>query len=328
MPRRSARSCCCSSTSMASGRYNDSYGHPAGDALLMRLGSALMRAVDGRGHAYRMGGDEFCVLTAAPADQHAELGVLTRAALTEHGDGFAITAALGTATIDAPDGDWEDALRDADRRMYAEKNGLRASAGRQSAEVLLRVLAERHPGIGDHVDSVAALTEMVGLELDMTEDDLATLWQAAALHDIGKAAVPDAILDKPGPLDDDEWEFMRRHTIIGERILDGAPALSAAARLVRSSHERFDGKGYPDQLAGAAIPLGARIVAVCDAYDAMVSDRPYRRALPSEEAIQELTRCAGTQFDPAVVDAFAMALLRPSVNEIDEIELDVIPAPA
>jgi len=112
---------------------------------------------------------------------------------------------------------------------------------------------------------------------------------------------------------------MRRHTIIGERILDGAPALSAAARLVRSSHERFDGKGYPDQLAGANIPLGARIVAVCDAYDAMVSDRPYRRALPSEEAIHEITRCAGTQFDPAVVEAFAIALARPTADEIGEL---------
>ena len=265
--------------------YNDIYGHPAGDALLTRLGSALTRAVDGRGHAYRMGGDEFCVLTAAPADQHAELAALTRAALSERGDGFAITAALGSATIDAPDSDRDDALRDADRRMYAEKNGRRGSAGGQSAAVLLRVLTERHPDLGDHVDSVAALTEQVGLELGMTEEDRTTLWQAAALHDIGKAAVPDAILDKPGPLDEDEWAFMRRHTIIGERILDGAPALTAAARLVRSSHERFDGTGYPDQLAGAAIPLGARIVAVCDAYDAMVSDRPYRRAMPSEQAI-------------------------------------------
>jgi HD-GYP domain-containing protein (c-di-GMP phosphodiesterase class II) len=121
---------------------------------------------------------------------------------------------------------------------------------------------------------------------------------------------------------------MRRHTIIGERILDGAPALTAAARLVRSSHEHFDGKGYPDGLNGTEIPLGARIVAVCDAYDAMVSDRPYRGAVPSEEAIQELTRCAGTQFDPAVVEAFAIALARPAANEIDELPRTGIHAPA
>jgi two-component system, cell cycle response regulator len=308
--------------------YNDTYGHPAGDALLTRLGNALTRAVAERGHAYRMGGDEFCVLTAAPADQHAEFGALTRAALTEHGDGFAISAALGTAIIDAPDRGWDDALRDADRRMYAEKNGLRGSAGGQSAEVLLRVLTERHPGLGEHVDSVAGLTDKVALELAMTAEDRTTLWQAASLHDIGKAAVPDAILDKPGPLDDDEWEFMRRHTLIGERILDGAPALAAAARLVRSSHERFDGHGYPDELAGDEIPLGARIIAVCDAYDAMVSDRPYRRAMPTEQALQELTRCAGTQFDPAVVATFALAIERPPLEEPDSMSRTDVPAPA
>ena len=230
--------------------YNDVYGHAAGDALLSRLGTALTRAVDGCGDAYRMGGDEFCVLTAAPADQHADLAARTRAALSESGDGFAITAALGSATIDAPDSDPDDALLAADRRMYAEKNGLRGSAGGQSAAVLLRVLTERHPDLGEHVDSVAALTESVGLQLDMTDEDRTALWQAAALHDIGKAAVPDAILNKPGPLDEAEWAFMRRHTIIGERILDAAPALTAAARLVRASHERFDGAGTPTSSPG------------------------------------------------------------------------------
>jgi two-component system, cell cycle response regulator len=231
--------------------YNDVYGHPAGDALLTRLGSGLTRAVDGRGSAYRMGGDEFCVLASVPAGEHADLAVRTRAALSESGDGFAITAALGSATIDSPDGDPATALLDADRRMYAEKNGRRGSAGGQSAAVLLRVLTERHPDLGEHVDSVAALSDQVALELHMSSEDRTALWQAAALHDIGKAAVPDAILHKPGPLDEDEWAFMRRHTIIGERILDAAPALADAARLVRASHERFDGNGYPDRLAGA-----------------------------------------------------------------------------
>jgi HD-GYP domain-containing protein (c-di-GMP phosphodiesterase class II) len=144
----------------------------------------------------------------------------------------------------------------------------------------------------------------------MSDEQRTAVRQAATLHDIGKAAVPDAILEKPGPLDEHEWTFMRRHTIIGERIMQAAPALSAAAPLVRSSHENFDGTGYPDRLARDEIPLGARVIAVCDAYDAMVSDRPYRAALSHAEALAELRRCAGTQFDPAVVRAFVETVER------------------
>jgi two-component system, cell cycle response regulator len=120
-------------------------------------------------------------------------------------------------------------------------------------------------------------------------------------------AIPDAILKKPAPLDADEWEFIRRHTIIGERIVAAAPALRQVAALVRSSHERWDGTGYPDCLRGSEIPLGARIVAVCDAFDAMIANRPYRVGMRPEQALEELQHCAGTQFDPAVVEAFAVA---------------------
>ena len=291
--------------------YNDTYGHPAGDALLARLGTSLAAAVDGHGSAYRMGGDEFCVLATG---RHDEIAAVSRAALSERGDGFDISAALGSAVIDRPDCDPADALRTADRRMYAEKNGRRASAGGQSTAVLLKVIAERNPDLGEHVDGVAALADQIARHLGMSDDQRTAVRQAATLHDIGKAAVPDAILDKPGPLDEHEWAFMRRHTIIGERIMQAAPALSAAAPLVRSSHEHFDGTGYPDRLAGDDIPLGARIIAVCDAYDAMVSDRPYRAALSHAEALAELRRCAGTQFDPEVVRAFVGTVQRADLN--------------
>jgi HD-GYP domain-containing protein (c-di-GMP phosphodiesterase class II) len=126
---------------------------------------------------------------------------------------------------------------------------------------------------------------------------------AAELHDVGKMAVPDEILNKPGPLDRVEMGFIRQHTIVGERILAAAPSLSPVARIVRASHERWDGSGYPDGLKGEAIPLAARIVAACDAYYAMTSDRPYQAAVPRVDALAELRRCAGTHFDPAVVEA-------------------------
>jgi two-component system, cell cycle response regulator len=121
---------------------------------------------------------------------------------------------------------------------------------------------------------------------------------------VGKVAVPSSILRKAGPLDDSEWSFVRQHTLVGDRILSAAPALSSVAQVVRSSHERYDGGGYPDGLSGDEIPLAARVVAVCDAYHAMTSERPYRTARAHWEAIEELRRCAGRQFDPVVVAAF------------------------
>jgi two-component system, cell cycle response regulator len=139
---------------------------------------------------------------------------------------------------------------------------------------------------------------------------------AASLHDIGKMAIPDEILEKAGPLTDEEWKFVRRHTLVGERILLAAPALSHVAGIVRSSHERFDGSGYPDGLAGEAIPLSARIVFVCDAFDAMTSRRSYAGRLSEAEAVDELRREAGRQFDPDVVQAFLE--LRAGLGVTDE----------
>jgi diguanylate cyclase (GGDEF)-like protein len=284
--------------------YNDSFGHLAGDALLTRLGQALAHAVAPHGHAYRLGGDEFCVL----ADAGAKLEIAATEALTEHGDGFSVTASYGAVAIPDEAAVAGDALRIADQRMYAQKHSGRASAGRQSTDVLLRALAERHPDLENHLDGVAELAVAVGCRLGLEREALDQVRLAAELHDVGKVAIPDAIINKPGPLDDDEWAFMQRHTLIGERIVAAAPALGPVAKLVRSSHERWDGAGYPDRVAGDDIPLGARIIAVCDAYDAIVSDRPYRSGRSSAEAMHELRRCAGTQFDRAVVEAFAAEL--------------------
>jgi HD-GYP domain-containing protein (c-di-GMP phosphodiesterase class II) len=175
--------------------------------------------------------------------------------------------------------------------------------------VLLRALAECHPPLGDHVAGVADLAEGVALKLGLGQDEVARARLAGALHDIGKMAIPEAILEKPGPLDPDEWAFLHGHTLTGERILLAAPALAHVAGLVRSSHERFDGTGYPDGLAGTDIPLISRLVFVCDAFDAMVSKRPYGEARTIEAAIAELRRTAGTQFDPVAVNAFADLLV-------------------
>ena len=280
--------------------YNDSFGHPAGDALLHKLGLDLAEAVEGRGTAYRMGGDEFCVLCPITGEEDSVVRHSV-GALSDQGGGFVIGASYGSVHLPGEASNSEEALRRADRRMYAHKATGRTSAGRQSTDVLLGVLRERHPELGDHVDGVAQICDEIGRRMELTSDELTALQQAAALHDVGKAAIPDAILGKAGPLTENEWDFMRQHTLMGERIMSAAPALNRAAQLVRWSHERLDGTGYPDGLKGEEIPLAARIIAAADAFDAMVSDRPYRAALNFDDAIAELRACAGTQFDPDVV---------------------------
>jgi diguanylate cyclase (GGDEF)-like protein/putative nucleotidyltransferase with HDIG domain len=298
-------------------RYNDSFGHPAGDALLQRLGGCLREAVGTAGTVYRMGGDEFCVLLGADAGERAVSAA--GAALSERGDGFAISASQGRAAIPAEATSAAEALRIADQRMYQDKRSVHGQAGEQATHALLRVLAERHPDVGDHSHGVADLAEAVALHMGCDHEQAREVRAGAELHDIGKAAIPDAILSKPGPLDEGEWAFMRRHTLIGERIVASAHALTNVARLVRASHERWDGAGYPDGLAGDAIPLGARIIFVCDAFDAMLAERPYSAGLGFEPALAELERCAGSQFDPQVVAAFVTVSRARAASPLDEL---------
>jgi diguanylate cyclase (GGDEF)-like protein len=285
--------------------YNDSFGHAAGDALLGRIAGRLDDAVDGYGSAYRLGGDEFCVLVSTLTAGPGSLIERSAAALSEEGEGFSVRCSYGSVQMPAETSDLTEALRIADDRMYIHKQQSRPSAETQSIDVLMSLLNERDSQLAHHLAGVADLAEAVSRRLNVPEPQLRILRQAAELHDVGKVAIPEEILSKPGPLSGDEWEFVRGHTLIGERILGAAPALGAAAKLVRSSHEHWDGTGYPDRLAGTEIPLGARIIAVCDAFDAMTSPRPYAQALTQQQAIRELLRCAGTQFDPEVVEAFA-----------------------
>jgi two-component system, cell cycle response regulator len=289
--------------------YNDEYGHHAGDALLARLATQLKDAVGVAGRAYRLGGDEFCVLL----DDGCEETLVDEAvaeALSERGDGFWISAAHGSVLLPAEATDARAALRLVDVRMYADKSGSRPSPGEQASRALLQAQREANALLGDHVCGVAELSVTVGEALGCTPTELHDIRLAAELHDVGKIAIPAAILDKPGPLTADEWSFIHQHTLIGERILAAAPALQPAARLVRCCHEHFDGNGYPDGLVGSTIPLGARVIAACDAFDAMTRRRCYRTPVPADEALEELQRCAGSQFDPDVIDALELLLHR------------------
>ena len=270
----------------------------------------LAAAVEDRASTYRLGGDEFCVLLAADANLSYLLAKAT-AALSETGEGYHITAAHGLAMLPQDASTVTEAMSIADLRMYAQKSGGRSSVGSQMRDLLLCTLTERSKALGDHNDDVALLAREVAHTLCLSSEEVDEVIRAAELHDVGKLALPDDILFKPGPLSDEEWETMRLHTTIGQRILAASPALAGVGRLVRSSHERWDGAGYPDQLRGEHIPLGARIVAVCDAFAAMVTDRPCRKAIPRADALAELQHCAGTQFDPTVIDVFLAVMADP-----------------
>jgi two-component system cell cycle response regulator len=285
--------------------YNDTFGHPAGDALLARLGERLKCFAGPQGGcAYRLGGDEFCLLVECTAAEADAIVAGATAALSESGEGFAVGTSQGNVLLPSEAGSIKEAMQLADRRMYANKAGERTSAGSQSRDVLLTALRERQPVLAEQAVDVAELALAVADQLGMEAEQRDETYRAAQLHETGKMAIPDAILSKPGPLEDSEWAFVRQHTLIGERIIASAAALVPVARLVRSSGERWDGGGYPDSLRGEQIPLGARVVAVCDAYAAMVSERPYSVAMRPSRALEELRRGAGTQFDPEVVAAF------------------------
>jgi two-component system, cell cycle response regulator len=192
-------------------------------------------------------------------------------------------------------------------RIGANQGAALGEATRESIQVLQEVLSAHSGGLVQDYLRVAELSRETARSLELPEGMVVRIELAGRLHDIGKLAIPDAILEKPGPLSRNEWEVMRTHTEIGARIIGAAPALRDVAEIVRCHHERYDGSGYPDGLRGERIPIGARILGVCDAFVAMMRNRPYIDGITVMEALAELRRCSGTQFDPHVIEAFERA---------------------
>jgi diguanylate cyclase (GGDEF)-like protein/putative nucleotidyltransferase with HDIG domain len=284
---------------------NDLQGHAAGDELLCWVVEGMRSSVRPLDTIGRLGGDEFAVLAPALARRGAEeLGERIRTVLAKR---IAVTTGVACFPIDGVDPD--ELQRHADSHLYERKNGLAANfaAGRRElswAATLAHAVDARMASPSDHSATVAHYATGTAQRLGWGGADLAYLRVAAMLHDVGKVALPDQILRKPGPLDKAEYEEVKTHSVIGADFVNRVDGLAPIAVWVKHSHEHYDGTGYPDGLRAEDIPLASRILLVADAFDAMTTDRPYRRAIGNEEAIAELRNKAGRQFDPRCVTAF------------------------
>ncbi len=279
--------------------YNDAYGDAIGDALLAWLARKLVDGVGSNGTAYRLRGGSFALLAFGTERLSASVRDAAAAALHEIGEGFHISCVVGTASLRTEAETHEAALELAVRRAHgrrAERKapGLRAPADATEA---LRLVRPRY--------DVAAMAKRIARRLELDAEEIEQLEAAIHLCDVGTLAVPRDVLGRAGKLPEHEWRFILLHTLVGERLLAAGLGMEDVSKLVRSSHERWDGAGYPDGLAGEEIPLGSRIVFVCSAFHDMTSERPHQPALEPAQALAELERGAGTQFDPQVVSAFA-----------------------
>jgi len=316
---------------------NDAYGHPIGDAILREVGQTLRAALRRSDVVGRWGGEEFVAfLPEANAVEMQKIGEDVRQAVASHQFALAgghVSCSIGCALFPIDARTRDGLLRSADQALYVSKrlgrNQVRSAAdpavralansdvtspSREDAamvgtiEALAAIVDARDRYTGAHMHDVARLALEIAVALGVGSAEARMLSFAAEVHDVGKVAVPDSILRKAGMLNAAEWEQVCRHPGVGAEVIGHIPGLATLVPIVLSHHERWDGTGYPHGLAGTAIPLGARIIAVADAYSAMITDRPYHRAVTPSEALAEVRRCSGSQFDPAVAEALAKVL--------------------
>ncbi|MEF8823493.1 MAG: PAS domain S-box protein [Desulfohalobiaceae bacterium] len=287
---------------------NDTLGHQSGDRLLLKAADLLRANFRNSDIIARIGGDEFAILFPETDWQMVEL-MLQRfqQAVRDYNNAdpeIPISLSVGQAVGEKTGPDIYALFREADNRMYREKLQRKGSARSAILQALTVSMEARDFKTEGHCDRLLALCVSLSRELGLSQDLENDLCLLARFHDLGKVGIPDHILFKPVPLTEEEWRQMSQHCEIGHRIASSVPDLKPIADLILKHHERWDGRGYPLGVSGRDIPLACRILAIADAYDALTSDRPYQEALPPEKAINELRRCAGTHFDPELVERF------------------------
>lgn len=285
---------------------NDAFGHAKGDQLLQKAATAIRGACRADDIVARWGGDEFVVILPKTKKEEVEriIGRIKELYSNERVNSINVSISFGWATKKKADQDIFNVLKSAEDNMYKTKLIETEGVKGNVINTIVNTLHEKSPREEQHSKRVSEICQSIGIAMGLSEIEIGRLKIAGLLHDIGKIAIEENIFNKPGRLTEQEYNEVKRHPDIGYRILSSSPSMLELAECVLAHHERWDGKGYPKGLKGGEIPIASRIIAIADAFDAMTSYRPYREAMSEEQAIDEICKNSGTQFDPVLAKVF------------------------
>ncbi|MBN2299744.1 MAG: PAS domain S-box protein [Acholeplasmataceae bacterium] len=291
--------------------YNDAFGHETGDIVLKIVADILSKSCTEVEFVSRIGGDEFTIIIPNATGEKVEKisNCISTSLKDKKVNNIQLSLAMGVAYKEEASQDLDDVIKRSENEMYRNKIAEGMSVRNHAISAILKTLTDKFDEERIHSERVSKISLSIGQALNLSDRELRELEMAGLYHDIGKIAIPDSILKKPAKLTDAEYNVIKTHTEVGYQILRAADEYSDLAEYARSHHERWDGKGYPQGLKALDIPLFSRIIAVADSFEAMTADRPYRKKMSDEEAIKEIVRCSGTQFDPEIADVFLTKIM-------------------